>query len=56
MPTSSLAHGRTAEFDVVVGIFFQFLTPEERASVFAGIRKALKPGGLLLIEGYGPSS
>jgi SAM-dependent methyltransferase len=43
-----------AEFDVVVGIFFQFVAPPERARIFAGIRKALKPGGLLLLEGYGP--
>ena len=44
----------SAEFDVVVGIFFQFVGPLERARIFAGIRKALKPGGLLLLEGYGP--
>jgi SAM-dependent methyltransferase len=44
----------SAEFDVVVGIFFQFASPAERARIFAGIRKALKPGALLLLEGYGP--
>jgi SAM-dependent methyltransferase len=44
----------SAEFDVVAAIFFQFATPPERARIFAGIRKALKPGGLLLLEGYGP--
>jgi SAM-dependent methyltransferase len=43
-----------AEFDVVVGIFFQFVGPTERARIFAGMSKALKPGGLLLLEGYGP--
>jgi SAM-dependent methyltransferase len=43
-----------AEFDVVVGIFFQFATPPQRARIFAGIRGALRPGGLLLLEGYGP--
>jgi SAM-dependent methyltransferase len=43
-----------AEFDVVVGIFFQFASPAERARIFAGIRRALKPGALLLLEGYGP--
>jgi len=42
------------EFDVVVGIFFQFVGPRERAGIFAGMRRALKPGGLLLVEGYGP--
>jgi SAM-dependent methyltransferase len=44
----------SAEFDVVAAIFFQFATPPERSRIFAGIRKALKPGGLLLLEGYGP--
>ena len=41
-------------FDVVVGIFFQFAEPEQRALLFERIRQALKPGGLLLIEGYRP--
>lgn len=40
-------------FDLVVGIFFQFLNPEQRASVFARIDRALRPGGVLLLEGYG---
>lgn len=43
-----------AAYDVVVAIFIQFLTPDERAPVFAAMRNALKPGGLLLIEGYRP--
>ncbi len=42
-----------ATYDAVVGIFFQFLTPELRARVFADIKRALKPGGLVVIEGYG---
>ncbi len=41
-------------FDVVVAIFIQFAPPTERAKIFAGIKRALKPGGLLLMEGYGP--
>ena len=41
-------------FDVVAAIFFQFLEPAERTEVFARIRRALKPGGLLLLEGYRP--
>ena len=40
-----------AAFDVVALIFTQFATPAERATMFAGVRKALKLGGLLLIEG-----
>jgi SAM-dependent methyltransferase len=43
-----------AEFDVVVDIFTQFFGPDGRAAKFAGIRKALKPGGLLLLQGYRP--
>jgi len=42
------------EYDVIAEIFTQFSTPEERAGKFAGIRKALKKGGLLLLEGYTP--
>ncbi len=42
------------EYDVIAEIFTQFSTPDERASKFAGIRKALKKGGLLLLEGYTP--
>lgn len=41
-----------AAFDVVVAIFFQFCGPEVRARTFANIKRALKPGGLLLMEGY----
>jgi SAM-dependent methyltransferase len=41
-------------FDVVVAIFIQFAAPDDRAKIFAGIKRALKPGGLLLMQGYGP--
>lgn len=43
-----------AAFDVVVEIFTQFSTPGERAAKWAGIRRALKPGGLLILQGYTP--
>ena len=43
-----------AAFDVVVEIFTQFSSPAERAKKWAGMRKALKPGGLLIIQGYTP--
>jgi hypothetical protein len=32
----------------------QALAPEERKPIFAGIRQALKAGGLLLLRGYRP--
>jgi len=43
-----------AAFDVVVEIFTQFSSPDERAAKWAGMRKALKPGGLLILQGYTP--
>jgi SAM-dependent methyltransferase len=42
------------EFDVLAAIFFQFCAPPLRARVFDNIKRALKPGGLLLMEGYTP--
>ena len=44
----------TGAFDVIVGIFFQFADPIVRARLFAGFRNGLKPGGLLILEGYSP--
>ena len=43
-----------ARFDVVAGIFIQFAAPELRVRIFAGMRSALRPGGLVLIQGYRP--
>jgi SAM-dependent methyltransferase len=42
-----------AAFDVIVAIFIQFGTPDEQKAMFLGVKQALKPGGLLLVEGYG---
>lgn len=41
-------------FDVVAGIFFQFAGPDLRDAIFAGIIRALRPGGVLILQGYGP--
>lgn len=43
-----------AAFDVVVDIFTQFSAPIERQLKWAGMKRALKPGGLLLLQGYTP--
>ena len=43
-----------AAFDVAAAIFFQFVGPKGRDHIFAGLRRALKPGGLLILEGYRP--
>jgi len=51
-----LAHWQFPQesFDVVAAIFFQFAGPALRSALFDGIKRALKPGGLLLLEGYRP--
>ncbi len=41
-------------FDVVAEIFTQFSSPAERTLKWAGMRRALKPGGLLIVHGYTP--
>lgn len=43
-----------APFDAVVAVFVQFATPAQRVAMFDGFRRALRPGGLLLLVGYGP--
>lgn len=43
-----------AAFDVVVEIFTQFSSPEERKLKWAGMKKALNRGGLLIVQGYTP--
>ncbi|MEM8731650.1 MAG: class I SAM-dependent methyltransferase [Pseudomonadota bacterium] len=41
-------------YDAVVAIFIQFLAPEERAEAFDAFRRAVRPGGLLMLHGYAP--
>ncbi|MCD6040706.1 MAG: putative methyltransferase [Burkholderiales bacterium] len=41
-------------FDVVAAIFVQFADPAMRGFMFERMSAALKPGGLLLLEGYTP--
>ena len=41
-------------YDAVVAIFIQFLPPASRSAVFAGLRAAVRPGGLVLLQGYRP--
>lgn len=43
-----------AAFDVVVEIFTQFSSPAERSRKWTGMRRALKSGGLLILQGYTP--
>ncbi|MBB5213729.1 class I SAM-dependent methyltransferase [Parapusillimonas granuli] len=41
-------------YDVIAAIFIQFADPEMRARLFANMVQALKPGGLLILQGYTP--
>ncbi|HXQ11312.1 MAG TPA: class I SAM-dependent methyltransferase [Caulobacteraceae bacterium] len=43
-----------SRFDLVAAIFIQFAGPALRPRLFEGMKRALKPGGLLLLEGYRP--
>jgi SAM-dependent methyltransferase len=42
------------QYDALVAVFIQFLPPGSRESVFAGMKSAVKPGGMFLLEGYRP--
>jgi len=44
----------TGAFDFVVGVFVQFAGPAERPRLFDGMKRAVRPGGLLLLQGYTP--
>jgi 2-polyprenyl-3-methyl-5-hydroxy-6-metoxy-1,4-benzoquinol methylase len=42
------------QHDAAVAIFIQFADPRERTRIFAGLRQALAPGGVLILQGYTP--
>lgn len=44
---------KAGHYDNVAGIFFQFANPDERARLFEKIDQTLKPGGVLILQGYG---
>ena len=43
-----------AAYDAVAAIFIQFASPAQRQALFANMLRTLKPGGLLLLQGYTP--
>jgi len=53
---ADVAHWDWAEdaFDLVAAIFIQFAGPDLRDAVFAGMKRTLKPGGVLMLHGYTP--
>lgn len=42
-------------YDLVVGVFIQFTGPEARVAQFEGMKRAVKPGGILMLHGYTPN-
>jgi SAM-dependent methyltransferase len=44
-----------AEFDAVVAVFIQFAPPAFRDEIFAGMKRAVRPGGVVLLHGYTPN-
>lgn len=42
------------QFDVVAAIFIQFADPDMRSRLFTRMVQCLKPGGLLILQGYTP--
>lgn len=42
------------QYDMVVAIFIQFADPAFRTEIFDGMKRALKPGGTILLHGYTP--
>lgn len=44
----------TRTHDLVVAIFIQFADPAARAGQFADLRRAVAPGGVLMLHGYTP--
>lgn len=49
-----LAQDFEGQYDLVAGLFIQFVGPVERGKLFAKMKKATKPGGLIMLHGYTP--
>lgn len=47
-------HWPEAKFDLVLGVFIQFVGPEARARLFERMKRAVRPGGVLMLHGYTP--
>lgn len=43
-----------ASCDALVAVFIQFVGPVERRAIFTGMKRAVKPGGVLMLQGYTP--
>jgi cyclopropane fatty-acyl-phospholipid synthase-like methyltransferase len=45
-------HWEAGAYDVIAAIFIQFAAPSLRSRLFERMREALRPGGLLILQGY----
>lgn len=43
-----------AQYDLVVAVFIQFVGPVQRDEIFTGMKRTLKPGGIIMLHGYTP--
>lgn len=46
--------GADGAYDIVLAIFIQFAPPEKRKILFDNIKRLVKPGGLVVMQGYRP--
>jgi len=46
--------GPETAYDIVLAIFIQFAPPEKRTGLFNNIKHMVKPGGLVVLQGYRP--
>jgi 2-polyprenyl-3-methyl-5-hydroxy-6-metoxy-1,4-benzoquinol methylase len=46
--------GSDASYDIVLAIFIQFAPPPQRSLLFKTIKRLVKPGGLVVLQGYRP--
>jgi cyclopropane fatty-acyl-phospholipid synthase-like methyltransferase len=46
--------GDDGAYDIVLAIFIQFAPPEKRTLLFDTIKRLVKPGGLVVMQGYRP--
>ena len=49
-----LAHDWPDTYDLVVGIFIQFVGPKDRAKLLDDMKRSVAPGGTILLHGYTP--
>lgn len=52
--TDVLNHDWPKTYDLVSGIFIQFVGPDDRKRLFEGMKASVKPGGLIMLHGYMP--